>query len=139
MLQDMLADVVNGSDVAAALTGLLEEQTPTLAELRHGSKLTRPAVSLPPGQLPVSGDDSHVEAVAGDDTEKTCGDKGQALVPVLQNEQDEDASILEEDDVVDSLIQQPDFQEFAEFVLDSACFSLLQESAAGRWQAPSES
>lgn len=141
MLQDMLAEIVNGSDVAKALAGLLEEETPTLAELRHGSKLSQTAVPLP-----------DAESADGDQT-STAGNQ-EAAMPhdgdsgncseAMRAHKSMDGCALEEDQgnnadggTMDAMLQQPDFQAFAEFVLDSACFGLLQESAAGKWQPPS--
>lgn len=141
MLQDMLAEVVNGSDVAKALAGLFEEETPILAELRHGSKLSQAAVPLPAA-----------ESANGDQT-STAGNQEAAMAHDSNNGNHSEAisaqesmgscSLEEENgdnkdgDTTDTVLQQPDFQAFAEFVLDSVCFSLLQESAAGKWQPPS--
>lgn len=142
MLQDMLAEVVNGSDVAKALANLLEEETPTMAELRHGSKLSQAAVPLPAAE-DADEDPSNVmgiqeAAVARDDNHRSrsgalttqAGMDSSSLKKVRQGS-DEDGV------AANTMLQQPDFQAFAEFVLDSACFSLLQESAAGKWQPPS--
>lgn len=39
---------------------------------------------------------------------------------------------------LDAVLKDPKFQEFAEFVLESALFGLLEESAAGEWVAPQQ-
>ena len=141
MLQDMLAEVVNGSDVAKALAGLHEEDIPTLAELRHGSKLIQTAVPLPDvesadrDQLSAAGAQEAAMAHDGNDRSHLEALSAQERVDVgsTQEEQGENES----DGTVNNTLQQSDFLAFAEFVLDSACFSLLQESAAGKWQSPS--
>ena len=142
ILQDMVADVINGSDVAIALSGLLEEETPTIAELRHGSRLAQTAVPMPTEHQPV--DDSTTSSIktgaaqgpqaTGSSTDR-LGDGG----AMTSKEDNADTSNDAGDAVIDKVFQQAEFQAFAEFVLDSACFSLLQESAAGRWQAPDDS
>ncbi len=137
MLQDMLADVVNGSDVASALAGLLEEETPTLAELRHGSKLTQVAIPLPTHQQSDGGSTGNsIDATSGDKVLDASDDVLQKAMPSQQQQQTEGAANagggVDGDTVIDGVLQQPEFQAFAEFVLDSACFSLLQESAADR-------
>ena len=146
MLQDMLAEVVNGSDVASALAGLLEEETPTLAELRHGSKLTQSAVPLPTDQQSVpdnSSSGASTDTHPQDQTHSELSDKSEVeSKPALQQQTEDRLDVAETsdgDDMTDRVLQQPEFQAFAEFVLESACFSLLQESAADRWQAPDES
>lgn len=138
LLQDMLAEVVNGSDVAKALANLLEEETPTMAELRHGSKLSQTAVPLPAAedadQHQSNVMSSQEAAVApGSSAASTQARKGSSS---LEEEQEGQGSV-EDGLATNTMLQQPDFQAFAEFVLDSACFSLLQESAAGKWQPPS--
>lgn len=135
VLEGMLAEVVNGSDVATALASLLDEETPTLAELRHGSKLSQAAVPLPTVQ---SGDGNQVlEASSQDVFMAQDGFEARSVqedVGTCTSQDEHDSS----DSAVDRTLEQPDFQVFAEFVLDSACFSLLQESAAGKWQSPGE-
>lgn len=138
LLQDMLAEVVNGSDVAKALANLLKEETPTMAELRHGSKLSQTAVPLPAEdadqhQSNVMSSSQEAAVALGSSAASTQARKGSSS---LEEEQEGQGS--DEDGVAtNTMLQQPDFQAFAEFVLDSACFSLLQESAAGKWQPPS--
>ena len=139
MLQDMLAEVVNGSDVAKALASLLKEETPTLAELRHGSKLSQAAVPLPATQHP---DEDQTNVASNQDA--AMADNGNHAEASSPHERVDASSPQEgkencgKEGTVDRMLQQPDFQSFAEFVLDSACLSLLHESAAGKWQSPSE-
>lgn len=140
MLQDMLAEVVNGSDVAKALANLLEEETPTMAELRHGSKLNQAAVPLPAAE-DADEDQSnvlgHQEAAVAHGGNRSSAVSNQAGKDSSSREEQEEQGRDEDGVVTNTMLQQPDFQAFAEFVLDSACFSLLQESAAGKWQPPS--
>ena len=138
ILQDMVADVINGSDVAIALAGLLEEETPTIAELRHGSRLAQTAVPMPTEhQLVSDSPTSSIKAGAAEGAQTTSTDRqGGAMTT---EEDSADTSGDAGDAVIDKVFQQAEFQAFAEFVLDSACFSLLQESAADRWQAPDDS
>ena len=141
MLQDMLAEVVNGSDVAKAFASLLDEDTPTLAELRHGSKLSQIAVPLPDvenadrDQISVAGAQRAAMTHDGNDRSQSETVSSQESVDEysVQHGQGENES----DGIVDLMLQRTDFLAFAEFVLDSACFSLLQESATGNWQSPS--
>ena len=142
VLQDMLAEVVNGSDVATALASLIDEETPTLAELRHGSKLSQAALPLPSEQ---TGDEYEVRAASSQDApmvQDTSSQSGSEAVNREENvgtcQAQEGNDSLDNNGAVDRTLEQPDFQVFAEFVLDSACFSLLQESAAGKWQPPSK-
>ncbi len=135
----MVADVINGSDVAIALAGLLEEETPTIAELRHGSRLAQTAVPMPTEhQLGYDSPSSSSKGAAeGAQTMESSTDRhGDAMT---SEEDSADTSNDAGDAVIEKVFQQAEFQVFAEFVLDSACFSLLQESAAGRWQAPDDS
>lgn len=144
----MLADVVNGSDVASALAGLLEEETPTFAELRYGSRLRQTAVPLPTGHN--SGYDGSVcsnstDTVRGDGGVDAATDRDENGMTRQQETAEEEevgvdgSNSGDEEGVINKVLQQPEFQVFAEFVLDSACFSLLQESAADNWQAPDTS
>ena len=141
MLQDMLAEVVNGSDVAKALASLLEEETPTLAELRHGSKLSQTAVPLPDienadgDQIKEAGIQEAAMAHDGNHHSRSEAISTQERVDVYSVQAGQEEN--EGGGTLDNTLQQPEFQAFAEFVLDSACFSLLQESAAGKWQLPS--
>ena len=142
VLHDMLAEVVNSSDVASALDSLLEADTPTLAELQHGQKLSQAALPLP-AELPRR-DSSHDTDAASTHDSGSAGDRSQhsnqrqaadergplASEATAAQQYEETAA----EGMLDKLLQQPDFQAFAEFVLDSACFNLLQESAAGDWQ-----
>ena len=146
-MEDILAEVVNGSDVASALAGLLEEETPTLAELRQGSRLAQAAVPLPAntqhglqyenadsstaGTSVAEGDQS--QALTADTQQRAAVDPGQIEA---QEEVSEAMSTDDEQSVMSRVAQQPEFQTFVEYVLESACFSLLQESAADKWQAP---
>ncbi|DBA87452.1 TPA: hypothetical protein ACH3X1_004491 [Trebouxia sp. C0004] len=140
ILQDMVADVINGSDVGMALAGLLEEETPTIAELRHGSRLAQTAVPMPTEHQPV--DDNPTSSITAGAAEgaQATGSSTDRHGDAMTTEVDYgDTSGDAEDAMIDKVFQQAEFQAFAEFVLDSACFSLLQESAAGRWQAPDDS
>lgn len=148
LLQDMLADVVNGSDVASALAGLLEEETPIIAELRYGSRLRQNAVPLPTGRD--SGYDgstcgTSMDAIRGAQGQDAAADRDQdGMIRQQETPEEEEVGVDgsnsgDEEGVINKVLQQPEFQAFAEFVLDSACFSLLQESAAGNWQAPGDS
>jgi hypothetical protein len=142
ILQDMVADVINGSDVAIALAGLLEEETPTVAELRHGSRLAQTAVPMPTEHQPVhdsSISNSQAGAAEGAQTMGSSTDRHGDAMHMTSEEDNADTSGDAGDAVLEKVFQQAEFQAFAEFVLDSACFSLLQESAAGRWQAPDDS
>ena len=140
ILQDMVADVINGSDVAIALAGLLEEETPTIAELRHGSRLAQTAVPMPTEHQLVSDSPASSIKVGAAEGAQTTGSSTDRHGNVVTTEEDNaDTSGDAGDAVIDKVFQQAEFQAFAEFVLDSACFSLLQESAAGRWQAPDDS
>ena len=144
LLQDMLAEVVNGSDVATALAGLLEEETPTLAELRQGSSLLYAALPLPAGGSSQAQHNTlEAECISSeanlDQSEAAITHTQQAVEP--SQEVAEEAEIDSEDAagmsaVQSKVVQQPGFHAFVEYVLESACFSLLQESAADRWQAP---
>ena len=142
MLQDMLAEVVNCSDVGKALAGLLEEETPTLAELRHGSKLSQTAVPLPAAEnadrdtTSIAGNQKAAMPHNGNDHSLSKAISAQERMGGCSLEKEEQGN-HEDGGMMDTMLQQPDFQAFAEFVLDSACFSLLQESAAGKWQPPS--
>ena len=138
MLEDILAEVVNSSDVALAMAELLQEETPTWAELRRGTPLAQAAIPQPGGK---STDTSHSsssgehdnadESVVSDLAPGGSGDSG-------RNAQHADAAEegAQQTGDVHGVIQHAEFQSFAEYVLESACFSLLQESAAGRWQDP---
>lgn len=138
MLEDILAEVINSSDVALAMAELLEEATPTWAELRHGTPLAQAAIPQPCGKSTdtnhstSSGEDRNAdESVVSDLAPGSSGHPG-------RNAQHADAA--EEGAQVTGdvcrVVQHAEFQSFAEYVLESACFSLLQESAAGRWQDP---
>ena len=145
VLQDILAELVNSSDVSAALDSLLEEETPTLAEVRHGQKLSQAALPLPATH---DGDVDHNKVVDtqpsstrqdGSDSssaQAAAGKQQSVGQEVMQHDRDSEGR--DNGGFVDRMLQQPDFQVFAEFVLDSACLSILQESAAGNWQPPSE-
>jgi len=128
----MVADVINGSDVAIAVAGLLEEETPTVAELRHGSRLAQTAVPMPTEHQPVH--DSSSSSTKADAAEggQATGSSTDRHEDAMTSEKDNaDTSGDAGDAVIEKVFQQAEFQAFAEFVLDSACFSLLQESAAG--------
>ena len=140
ILQDMVADVINGSDVAIALAGLLEEETPTVAELRHGSRLAQTAVPMPTEHQAVYDSPSSSSQVGAAEGAQTMGSSTDRHGDAMTSEEDSaDTSGDAGDAVIEKVFLQAEFQAFAEFVLDSACFSLLQESAAGRWQAPDDS
>ena len=143
VLQDMLAELMNSSDVSAALDSLLEEETPTLAELRHGQKLNQAALPLPATQysdVVLINAAGTQEASTGQDrsessSTQSAADKQQSVGRAIL-QQDHDSEGGNNEGLADSMLQYPEFQMFAEFVLDSACFSILQESAAGKWQPP---
>ena len=129
---------------ATALAGLLEEETTTLAELRQGSSLLHAAVPLPAGG---SSQQQHNTLEADSASSEAKLDQSEAAITHTQQavEQSQDAAEEAEIDSGDAaamssvqckVVQQPGFQTFVEYVLESACFSLLQESAADRWQAP---
>jgi len=140
ILQDMVADVINGSDVAIALAGLLEEETPTVADLRHGSRLAQAAVPMPTDHQTVyDSPTGSIKAGAAEGFQTMGSSTDRHGDPTTTEEDNADTSGDAGDAVIDKVFQQVEFQAFAEFVLDSACFSLLQESAAGRWQAPDDS
>ena len=136
----MVADVMNGSDVAIALAGLLKEETPTIAELRHGSRLAQTAVPMPTERQPAcdspTSSNQAGAAEGAEAMESSTDGHGDAMT---SEEDSADTSSDAGDAVIEKIFQHAEFQAFAEFVLDSACFSLLQESAAGRWQAPDDS
>lgn len=135
VLEEILAEVVNGSDVALAIAGLLEEDTPTWAELRHGSFLAQAAIPLPNGKSADGPDNSSKRQNAGD---ATAPDMAASTVDPGITEQSAEGTVEgSEQGHGNKVFQHAEFQAFAEYVLESACFSLLQESAAGRWQ-PSE-
>ncbi|KAL0051980.1 hypothetical protein WJX82_005745 [Trebouxia sp. C0006] len=140
ILRDMVADVINCSDVAIALAGLLEEETPTVAELRHGSRLAQTAVPMPTEHQAVYDSPSSSSQVGAAEGAQTMGSSTDRHGDAMTSEEDSaDTSGDAGDAVIEKVFLQAEFQAFAEFVLDSACFSLLQESAAGRWQAPDDS
>lgn len=139
MLEDILAEVVNSSDVALAMAELLEEETPTWAELRRGTPLAQAAIPQPCGKptdtnhsSSSSGEhDNADESVVSDLAPGSSGDSGRNA----QHADDAEEGAHDTGDV-HRVIQHAEYQSFAEYVLESACFSLLQESAAGRWQDP---
>ncbi|KAL3152962.1 hypothetical protein ABBQ38_011992 [Trebouxia sp. C0009 RCD-2024] len=142
VLHDMLAEVVNSSDVATALASLHDEETPTMAELRHGSKLSQAALPLP---CVLSGDGDQLHVASSQDAPRINNGSSHSHSEAASVQDDVEMcpaqgvdDSLDNDNAVDRMLEQPDFQVFAEFVLDSACFSLLQESAAGKWQSPSD-
>ena len=133
VLEEILAEVVNGSDVALAIAGLLEEETPTWAELRRGSLLAQAAIPLPNGKSTDElADSSKVQTAVGvtasDMAASTADDIG------ITEQTAEGSAEGTEQGHMNRVFQHAEFQAFAEYVLESACFSLLQESAAGRWQ-----
>lgn len=143
-MEELLAEVINGSDVARAMADLLEEETPTWAELQHGTRLAESAISQPKGrsvELHSSSSSSDEDPGRADRAApERAASSGEDARLVTERATDA-ASTKEDQDQggVGRLLQDAEFQGIAEYVLESACFSLLQESAAGRWQNPAPS
>ena len=116
-----------------AIAGLSVEETPTMAEIRHGSRLRQTAIPQPQGGA-MSPYSTAAAANSPDIADKSTSDAfgadadAQSILEDAQLQEGPDKSAQ------DKVFQHADFQAFAEYVLESACFSLLQESAAGRWQ-----
>lgn len=130
----MLADVVNSSEVAMAVAALTEEVTPTMAELRHGSRLTQAAIPQPQGGAMSPHRSTAAEENTPDAADTSVSAASRAETNVQSGVEGIESQEESEKSVQGKVFQHADFQAFAEYVLESACFSLLQESAAGRWQ-----
>lgn len=133
----MLAEVVNGSDVALAIADLLEEETPTWAALRHSTQLAQAVIPQPRGmatELPNSSTSSERRSMVEDVGPNQASSTADGSAEQASGADSAEEGVGQND--VDRVLQDAEFQALAEYVLESACFSLLQKSAAGRWQDP---
>ncbi|KAK9812626.1 hypothetical protein WJX72_000839 [[Myrmecia] bisecta] len=148
VLADLLADALREDEVAEAFANLPPEEVPYWAEIRD-SELppASPSTSQESDQANASGcransgPEEPVDPTSSEPSKPSMpgSENGAAVATTSDPSPEVDPPVTSGSgmtaaaDATEAVLKQPEFQAFAEFVLESAIYGMIQESALGDW------